>query len=92
MESRDYARFVQDCLADTLEEQTLTEDQVFGVYLSWCSLLAQAPGPCESFWAAMAELGLHERYGNNRGVMRLGLRMTGPAALNYILASQPNLN
>lgn len=92
METRDYARFVQDCLVDTLEEHTLTEDQLVGVYLSWCSLLAQTPGPCESFWGAMAELGVHERRGNNRGFMRLGLRMTGPAALDYILASQPSLN
>lgn len=92
METPDYTRFVQDCLAaDTLDDGTLTEDQLFGVYLSWCALLAQAPGPCEPFWAAMAQLGLHEPRGNSRRYMRPGLRMTGPAALDYILASQPSL-
>ena len=92
METPDYARFVQECIAaDTLDDHMLTEDQVFGVYLSWCALLAQTPGPCDSFWAAMSRLGVHEGRGNGRRYMRRGLRMTGPAALDYILASQPSL-
>lgn len=92
METPDYARFVQDCIAaDTLDDHRLSEDQLFGVYLSWCTLLGQTPGPCESFWAAMSRLGVHERRGNGTRYMRPGLRMTGPAALDYILASQPSL-
>lgn len=92
METPDYARFVQDCItADTLDDHMLTEDQLFGVYLSWCALLAQAPGACESFWAAMSRLGVHERRGNDHRHLRPGLRMTGPAALDYILTSQPSL-
>ncbi len=92
METPDYTRFVQDCIAaDTLDDHMLTEDQLFGVYLSWCALLAQTPGPCESFWAAMSRLGVHNRRGNDHRYMRPGLRMTGPAALDYILTSQPSL-
>lgn len=90
-ETPDYARFVQDCIAaDTLNDHMVTEDQLFGVYLSWCALLGQAPGPCEPFWAAMSRLGVHERRGDGRH-MRAGLRMTGPASLDYILASRPSL-
>ncbi len=92
MATPDYARFVQDCLAtDPLDDHRLTEDQLYGVYLSWCALYAQSPGPCESFWAAMSRQGIHERRGNNLSSMQPGLRMTGPAALDYILASQPSL-
>lgn len=92
MENGDYARFVQDCIAaDTLDDHMLTEDQLFGVYLSWCALLAQTPESCESFWAAMSRLGVHERRGKDHRYIRRGLRMTGPAALDYILASQPSL-
>lgn len=92
MKNPDCARFVQDCIAaDTFDDYRLTEDQLFGVYLSWCALLGQNPGPCESFWAAMSRLGVHERRGNDRRYLRPGLRMKGPAALDYILASQPSL-
>lgn len=92
METPDYARFVQECLAaDTLDDHRLTEDQLFGVYLSWCTLYGQTAGPCESFWAAMSRLGVHERRGNDHRYTRPGFRMTGPAALDYILASQPSL-
>ena len=91
METPDYARFVQDCIAaDTLDDHMVTEDQLFGVYLSWCTLLGQDPGPSESFWAAMSRLAVHEQRGDGRH-MRAGLRMTGPAALDYILASRPSL-
>jgi hypothetical protein len=92
MKTPDYARFVQECIAaDTPDDHMLTEDQLFGVYLSWCALFGQTPGPCESFWAAMSRLGIHERRGNDQRYLRPGLRMTGPAALDYILASQPSL-
>lgn len=92
METPDYARFVQDCIAaDTLDDHRLTEDQLYGVYLSWCTLQAQTPGPCKSFWAAMSRLGVHERHGIAHRYIRPGLRMTGPAALDYILASRPSL-
>jgi hypothetical protein len=92
METPDYARFVQDCIAaDTHDDHKLTEDQLYGVYLSWCALQAHTPGPCESFWAAMSRLDVHERIGNDHPKLRPGLRMTGPAALDYILASQPSL-
>lgn len=92
METPDYTRFVQECIAaDAVNDHVLTEDQMYGVYLSWCALQAQTPGPCEAFWAAMSQQGIHERRANDHRSIRPGLRMTGPAALDYILASQPSL-
>ncbi|MEW1808850.1 hypothetical protein [Pseudarthrobacter sp. NPDC080039] len=92
METQDYIRFVQECIAaDTVDDHILSEDQIYGLYLSWCALHEQTPGPCESFWAAMSGQGIHERRANNHRSIRPGLRMTGPAALDYILASQPSL-
>ncbi|MGN8132743.1 hypothetical protein [Arthrobacter sp. RC1.1 241] len=92
METPDYARFVHECIAaDAVDDHILSEDQFYGVYLSWCALQSQMPGPCESFWAAMSQLGIRERGANDDRCIRPGLRMTGPAALDYILASQPSL-
>lgn len=39
----------------------------------------------------MSDLGLHERRRINRRYIRPGLRMTGPAAMDYSLASRPSL-
>ncbi|MDP9998389.1 hypothetical protein J2W15_001888 [Pseudarthrobacter sulfonivorans] len=92
METSDYARFIQDCIAtDPVEDHGPTEDEMYGVYLSWCILHGQLPAPCKSFWMAMAILGLRTRRRINRRYIRPGLRITGPAALDYILANRPSL-
>lgn len=92
MEIRDYNRFIKDCIAvDPADDHGLTEDEMYGVYLSWCALHRRTPKPCKSFWTAMSELGLPEQYENNHRHTRPGLRMTGPAALDYILTSRPSL-
>lgn len=91
METSNYAHFVQDCIRDGGEDQGLTEDEMYGVYLSWCLLHRRTPAPCKSFWAAMSLLGLHKRRRINRRYIRPGLRMTGPAAVDYILANRPGL-
>ena len=39
----------------------------------------------------MSGLGLSERRRVNRRYVRPGLRMTGPAAVDYILSSRPGL-
>jgi len=90
METSDYTRFIRDCIADTTADHGLTEDQLYGVYLSWCGLQRQPPTPCESFWTAIAQ-GLQARGTNSHGNIWPGLRMTGPAALDYILSSRPSL-
>ncbi|TLM70929.1 hypothetical protein FDW81_16885 [Pseudarthrobacter sp. NamB4] len=92
METSDYARFVQDCIAaDTLCDHRIKEDELYGLYLSWCFLHRQQPASCTSFWAAMSKMGVHERTGSTSRYLRPGLRMTGPAAVDYILTSRPSL-
>lgn len=91
METSDYTRFIQDCIAaDTARDQGLTEDQLYGVYLSWCHLGQRPAASYESFQSAMSKLGLSRRQDNHCYIWPK-LRMTGPAAVDYILASQPSL-
>ncbi|MCU1531025.1 MAG: hypothetical protein JWO49_596 [Arthrobacter sp.] len=92
MATSDFARFISDCIAaDAAEDSGLAEDEMYGVYLSWCALHRQTPEPCKAFWAAMSGLGFCERRRINRRYIRPGLRMTGPAAVDYILARRPSL-
>ena len=92
MTSGDFARFMSDCIAaDVAGDRGLTEDEIYGVYISWCVLHCVRPRPCGEFWAAMSGLGLNERRRINRHYVRPGLRMTGPAAVDYVLASRPGL-
>jgi hypothetical protein len=65
---------------DPLEtSSTLSGDALYGLYTSWCNLSQEAPQPEHVFWDAMANLvnPAHQ------------LRMTGPAAADYILTSYP---
>ena len=88
----DYARFVEDCIAfDETDEYGLTDDELYGLYLSWCQLEHQSPSTGRAFWSAMDAHGLTVRRRVNRSNIHPGLRMTGPAALDYILASRPSL-
>lgn len=64
---------------------------MYGVYITWCVLHYLRPKPCEEFWAAMSCLGLYERCRINSRHVRPGLRMTGPAAVDYIHSSRPAL-
>ncbi|HEY3572800.1 MAG TPA: hypothetical protein VGK98_03120 [Arthrobacter sp.] len=78
--------------AQFLEEATTTDDQadsplgrdcLYGLYTSWCFLHQRTPRAESSFWAAMKKRHIHP--GSN------GLRMTGPAAADYIMASYPGV-
>ena len=92
METPYYRDFVRDCIAhDTTEDQGLTDDEIYGLYLSWCILHRQVPSSCKAFWTAMFSLGFQERRRSGRHFIRPGLRMTGPAAVDYILANRPSL-
>ncbi|MDQ0767378.1 hypothetical protein QF031_000127 [Pseudarthrobacter defluvii] len=68
--------------ADQVSDANLDRDRLYGLYTSWCCINAQPPGAESSFWAAMKH-----RFPQRRN----GLRMKGPAAADYILASSPAL-
>lgn len=92
MTTTDYTRFLTACVcADPDLEDGLADDELYGLYISWCILQCERPEPSESFWRAMRELGIRDRRRASRGFVRPGLRMTGPAAVDYILARRPVL-
>jgi len=64
-------------------EKGLTAEELYGLYLSWCSLTACPPEPGPALWAALLLKGIIP--GKNT------LAMTGPAAADYIVASAPSL-
>ncbi|PNI07546.1 hypothetical protein CXX84_15880 [Arthrobacter sp. AFG7.2] len=67
---------------DQASDSTLERDRLYGLYTSWCFINQQKPGPESAFWSAM---NARIAPGHN------GLRMKGPAAADYILASYPGL-
>lgn len=86
-----YSLFLADSIARAEPNHGLTDDELYGVYTSWCLLHREFPASSPVFWAAMRERGIPNRRRITKGVIRPGLRMTGPAAVDYILASQPSL-
>ena len=75
--------FLQDATYfDRAAEYTLDRDRLYGLYTSWCFINQQVLGTEDSFWAAMT---------GRINPEHSGLRMKGPAATDYILASCPNL-
>lgn len=67
---------------DQASESTLGGDRLYGLYTSWCFISRHKPGAEAAFWTAM-----NQRITPRRN----GLRMKGPAAADYILASYPGL-
>lgn len=58
---------------------TLEGDAFYGLYTSWCYISHAPPEPEHLFWEAMGQrIGPRHR-----------MRMKGPAAADYILASYP---
>lgn len=88
----DYTRFLSECIIHDPDKQSgLSEDDMYGVYLSWCFLNQEQPGSDKALRAAMRQLG-HSRRNHDLGhYVWPGLAMTGPAAVDYILSSQPSL-
>jgi hypothetical protein len=87
-----YTRFLSECfIRDSGRQPALREDEIYGVYISWCMLNAEQPGPTTSLWTAMHHGG-HTKQHRDAGRHEWpGLTMKGPAAVDYILSSQPSL-
>ncbi len=53
----DYPRFLSECIIHSPDEQPgLREDEMYGVYFSWCFLNQKQPASDQAFWAAMSTL------------------------------------
>jgi hypothetical protein len=61
---------------------SLDPDALYGLYTSWCHIAGTLPRTERIFWEAMRKRISREPN---------GLRMKGPAAADYILASYPAL-
>jgi hypothetical protein len=68
---------------DTDPARSLGFEELFGLYISWCTLHRLVPATEAGFRVAMKRHGID--------AMATGLRMTGPAAKDYILESYPVL-
>ncbi len=87
-----YRRFLAECIiVDPEADPGLNEDEMYGVFVSWCFLNRFNPAASRVFWAEMAKNGHHQRRLEAGRYFRAGLRMTGPAAVDYILSSRPCL-
>lgn len=85
MAQTQYDQFLQEATiaTDDQSDMTLGRDGLYGLYTSWCFLHQSVPQPEDAFWSAMREKQIEPG--------RKGLRMKGPAAADYILASHPAL-
>lgn len=91
MSESNYARFLSECITRGPEKQPgIREDHLYGVYLSWCLLNAEESGSAESLWAALRQQGHRQHLTAGRKEWP-ELSMAGPAAVDYILSSQPSL-
>lgn len=91
MSIEDYRRFLSECIIrDPDKDSGLRDDELYGVYLSWCALKGKQPGSDHAFWNAIKKAGHAKNHADGQHVWP-GITMTGPAAVDYILSSQPSL-
>lgn len=92
MSAPDYSRFLSECIIHDPEEQPgLREDEMYGVYLSWCLMNQQQFVSDHAFWAAKSTRGYNRSHHGAGRQICPGLGMKGQAAVDYILSSQPSI-
>lgn len=64
-------------------EDGLSPDELYGVYISWCLLNKQKPQTPDALWKALKAHSIKPAHNH--------LVMKGPAAADYIMASAPDL-
>ena len=74
--------FVNDCIARNPDADGLTQEELYGLYLSWCALRESTPAPARTFRAGLRAANIQPEH---RGGLCRGLAMTGPAACDYIV-------
>ncbi|MEW1810217.1 hypothetical protein AB0284_05875 [Pseudarthrobacter phenanthrenivorans] len=91
MSDWNHRRFLSECIMPAPGKQHgLGEDEMYGVYVSWCLINAQQPASATALRAAVAREGHRRHHIGGRSEWR-DITMTGPAAVDYILSSQPSL-
>jgi hypothetical protein len=74
--------FFRTCVHSVPEEPGLSLDELYGLYVSWCSLTDRRPAPDRTFRKVLTSAGICPQHRNGRCE---GLAMTGPAALDYLV-------
>ena len=84
MDSTHFGRFLTEAVRNDRETDSgLGEDELYGLYTSWCVINRIQPESPRVLWAALRDERIEPK--DNE------LTMTGPAATDYILSSAPNL-
>lgn len=90
MNSPQIRLFLRECIVwDETTDDALDLDAAYGLYVSWCVLNRKIPVPDHTFRTALHLEGIRPRKQGRTHILP-GLRMTGPAATDYILNSSPN--
>lgn len=76
--------FVNESIARNQDADGLSQEELYGLYLSWCGLRGATPVPARSFRAGLRAVNINP----TRGGLYTGLAMTGPAACDYIVHRQ----
>ena len=82
MASSQFQKFLDEATtSEPSGDSPLGPDCLYGLYVSWAALHGLVPKPDQAFRAGMLRCGVDVRDSK--------LRMTGPAAADYILSSYP---
>ena len=74
--------FLNECLAPDPDGNGLSMEELCGVYLSWCGLTGFAPVGGKAFRPGLSAANVRTEH---LGSKCPGLRMTGPAACDYLV-------
>lgn len=75
--------FAEALTTDRETDSGLAKEELYGLYTSWCLINQGQPEPAEALWAALQ--GRRIKPDDNT------LAMSGPAAVDYIVSSSPDL-
>jgi hypothetical protein len=84
MADSQYDQFLQEATTqDRACDRALGRNRLYGLNTNWCFQSQAAPAQEADFWTVMRKKRIRPQ--------RIGLRMKGPAAADFILASYPGL-
>lgn len=74
--------FLNECVTADSDGDGLSVEELYGLYLSWCGLAGFVPVGGRGFRAGLRAANVPTEH---RGMRCPGLRMTGPAACDYLI-------
>jgi hypothetical protein len=74
--------FLNECVAPDPDGDGLSMEELYGLYLSWCGLEGSDPVRGRAFRAGLRAANIRRAHAGSRCP---GLKMTGPAACDYLV-------